>query len=111
MTFFDSDVIRVLEEVMPSCFGGSPTDYQLVEEESGDGRSVVKLAINPALGPLNSDEAADVFLSALGSSSVTNQVMEQMWRESRILEVVRQKPATTHSGKVLHLYVRPSERD
>ncbi len=33
MTFLDTDVIRVLEEVLPGRFGGIPSDYQLVEEE------------------------------------------------------------------------------
>lgn len=40
MTFLDSDVIRVLEEVLPGRFGGGPTHYQLVEEEDAeDGRA------------------------------------------------------------------------
>ena len=37
MTFFDSDVIRVLEEKLPARFGGGPIDYQLVEDEGPDG--------------------------------------------------------------------------
>ena len=37
MTFLDSDVIRVLEEVLPARFGGGPTDFQLVEQEDDDG--------------------------------------------------------------------------
>jgi hypothetical protein len=35
MTFLDTNVIRVLEEVLPARFGGAPTDYQLVEDEGG----------------------------------------------------------------------------
>src|SRR5262249_44513834 len=38
MTFLDTDVIRVLEEVLPARFGGGPTDYQLVEEDGADGQ-------------------------------------------------------------------------
>jgi hypothetical protein len=37
MTFLDTDLIRVLEEVLPARFGGAPTDYQLVEEEAEEG--------------------------------------------------------------------------
>lgn len=33
MTFLDTEVIRVLEEVLPARFGGSPTDCQLVEDD------------------------------------------------------------------------------
>ena len=31
MTFLDTDLVRVLEEVLPTRFGGGPTDYQLEE--------------------------------------------------------------------------------
>ena len=37
MTLLDTDVIRLLDEVLPARFGGAPTDYQLVEHESDDG--------------------------------------------------------------------------
>ena len=37
MTFVDTDVVRVLEEVLPRRFGGGPIDYQLIEDE---GRTV-----------------------------------------------------------------------
>ena len=38
MTFQDIDLIRALEETLPARFGGQPSDYQLVESESPDGR-------------------------------------------------------------------------
>ncbi|HXJ77421.1 MAG TPA: hypothetical protein VMS64_01965 [Candidatus Methylomirabilis sp.] len=54
MTFFDTDLIRVLEEVLPARFAGGPTDYQLIEEEYTDGRPCLRLLVHPALGPLDS---------------------------------------------------------
>src|SRR3990172_8887397 len=38
ISFLDTDVIRVIEEVLPARFGGAPTDYQLLEDEADDGR-------------------------------------------------------------------------
>jgi len=43
MTFLDTDVIRVLEEVLPARFGGAPTDYQLLEDEADDGSPRLRL--------------------------------------------------------------------
>ena len=54
MTFFDADLIRVLEEALPARFGGGPTDYQLAG--GGAGRRTRRAApdrvtIGRAAGP------------------------------------------------------------
>jgi hypothetical protein len=52
MNFLDTDVIRVLEEILPQCFGGVPTDYQLLEKEDESGvprtRRNLFLTVTPA---------------------------------------------------------------
>jgi hypothetical protein len=109
MTFLTDDVIRVLEEVLPGKFGGAPTDYQVCEEESPDGRANVLLVVHPALGPVDEQDLIDAFLGALGEGSVANQLMGRMWKESQVLRVERRIPSTTRSGKVLHFHVaRPA---
>jgi hypothetical protein len=105
MTFMDTDIIRVLEEEMPARFGGVPTDYQLLEEEADDGRPRLRLVVHPRVGPLNTDAVAEAFLTAIGSVSVRERVMESVWRDADILRVERQMPLTTHAGKILHLHV------
>jgi hypothetical protein len=35
MNFSDGELIHVLEEVLPARFGGTPTHYQLAEDEDG----------------------------------------------------------------------------
>jgi hypothetical protein len=106
MTFLDADVIRVLEEVLPSRFGGGPADYQLVEE-ADDGRPVLQLLVDPALGPLDPGEVADAFLTALGSGSDVGRVMQLQWRQSGLLRVQRERPRSTPGGKILHLHAVP----
>ena len=49
MTFYDVDVVKILEHVLPQRFGGGPTDYQLVEEETAAGAPVVRLLVHPAV--------------------------------------------------------------
>lgn len=108
MTFLDTDVIRVLEEDLPARFGGSATDYQLLEDETEDGQPVLRLLVHPKLGPLDTNAVAEVFLSAIGSGSPVERMMEFMWRDASLLRVERQTPLTTRSGKILHLHLGQS---
>jgi hypothetical protein len=108
MTFLDTDVIRVLEEDLPARFGGSPTDYQLLEEEGHDGRPVLRLLVHPRLGPLDDGAVADTFLDRIGSGSSIERVMELVWRDAAFLRVERRVPLSTHSGKVLHFHLERS---
>jgi hypothetical protein len=104
MNFLDSDVARVLEEVLPARFGGGATDYQLVEEETDDGRARLRLLVNPSLGPLDGAAVADAFLAAIGYGSGVQRIMGLQWREARLLSVEREVPRATVRGKILHVY-------
>ena len=104
MNFLDVDLIRVLEQVLPARFGGSPTDYQLVEDEQADGRSSLRLLIDPAVGPLEVNEVVDAFLTTLGSHSPAERLMELHWRGEALVQVERRKPHATSLGKIQHLH-------
>ena len=39
MTFVGTDLVRIIEEVLPAKFGGASTDYQMVEEEDKKGHT------------------------------------------------------------------------
>jgi hypothetical protein len=104
MTFLDSDVIRVLEEVLPARCGGGPTDYQLLEEAAVGGEPRLRLLVHPRLGELDPETVVDTFLSALGGGHGVERVMEMQWREGGYLVVDRQPPRITPSGKILHLH-------
>jgi hypothetical protein len=106
MTFLDTDLIRVLEEVLPARFGGGPTDYQVVEEEDGEGRSRLRLLVHPAVGPVEADTLIDVFLSAIGAGGGAERVMALQWRAAELVAVERTAPLAMPTGKVLHLHQR-----
>ena len=105
MTFYDADVVRILEHLLPHRFGGGPTDYQLVEDEAADGQPVVRLLVRPAVGPLDAAAVAETFLAAIGRGSGAERVMGAVWRDAKLLQVERREPFTTATGKVLHLHV------
>ncbi len=104
MTFLDADVTRVLEDTLPVRFGGSPADYQLVEDEAPDGRARLRLLVHPGVGPVDPRAVAEAFLSALGPPGGPAGIMTEVWRDAGLLAVERQLPLTTPSGKVLHLH-------
>ena len=107
MTFLDADVIRVLEDVLPARFGGAPTHYQLVEEETNDGTARLRLFVHPAVGPLDPRQVAEAFLRAIGPGSGAQRVMALFWENTNVLRVERRPPLATASGKILHLHVAP----
>lgn len=108
MTFADTDVVRILEELLPRSFGGGPTDYQLVEELADDGQPRLRLLVHPSVGAVNPEDVSHAFLEALGNGSTTEQVMALQWRKSGYLRVERRAPLTTSSGKILHLWAGPT---
>jgi hypothetical protein len=105
MTFLDTDLIRVLEELLPARFGGAPTDYQLVEEETANGQSRLRLLVHPRVGVVDVAALSDTFLSAIGGGTGAERVMELLWRETKLLRVERRPPLAAPSGKILHLHL------
>lgn len=105
MSFLDTDVIPVLEEVLPARFGGGPTDYQLVEDEGEAGEPRLRLLVSPRVGDVDPHAVAEAFLATMSFGSGVERVMGLMWREARLLRVERRSPLAAVSGKILHLHV------
>ena len=104
MTFLDADLARVLDEVLPARFGGGPTDYQLVEEETPDGQARLRLLVSPSVGAVDLPAAAAVFLDAISTGSGVERVMGTVWRTGGLLRAEQRPPQVGFSGKILHLY-------
>jgi hypothetical protein len=107
MTFLDIDLARVLEEELPRRFGGGPTDYQLVEEESELGRPILRLLVHPRVGDVEPPRVAAAFLDAISIGSGAERVMGLAWRAADTVRVERRPPMRTSAGKILHLHVGP----
>jgi hypothetical protein len=106
ITLLDIDVIRVLEEVLPARFGGSPTDYQLLETLDGArARPEIRLLVNPALGDIDPTAISDAFFNAIGGGTGGERLMELQWRSGGLVRIVRERPRKTASGKILHLFL------
>jgi phenylacetate-coenzyme A ligase PaaK-like adenylate-forming protein len=106
MHFVGSELVTLLEDELPRRFGGSPTDYQLVEEEDGTtGRSRLRLAVAPRVGPVDEAQVAGAALDFLRSAGSVERMMAEFWMAADTLRVVRRQPEVSEAGKVLPLHV------
>ena len=104
VTFLGTELLRLVEEVLPAAFGGAPTDYQLVEaEESGLTR--ILIVATPRLGALDETTVVRRVLDTL-SQYPGGSVMTQHWRQGDTLRLVRREPYQTASAKILPLHLQ-----
>lgn len=98
-TLVGGDILRILEVVLPAKFGGTPADYQLVEEDSG-----ITLHVHPRLTQVSLDAVKQTFLQEIerlfGGSLTVRE-----WRHAGTLRVVAALPIRTRAGKTLPLHL------
>jgi hypothetical protein len=106
--FLGSDLLELIDEVLPRRFGGGPTDYQLAEQEV-DGLPKVTVIVRPSVGPVDEVAVIRTVLDHLRSQP-RNRLMAEVWREGGTLRVARREPyVTTPSSKILSLYSVPAD--
>ena len=104
MNFLRSDLLRLIEEVLPARFGGGPTDYQLVEDEEG-GLPKVAVVVAPRVGPVDDGEVVRTVLEGLAAGASEKRMMAEVWGDGRTVRVLRRIPYATGAGKVQPLHV------
>ena len=104
MSFLGSEIHALIEEVLPSRFGGVPTDYQFVEQEL-NGLTQVGVRVSPRLGPLDPEQVREAVLGHLGAADASAEMMSEVWRLAETLRVERGEPHVTEAGKTLPLQV------
>jgi hypothetical protein len=103
VTLVGSEIIKILEEVLPARFGGSPLDYQLVEEEDEQGLTRLSLLVNPNVEIRNETEVIQTVLEELGRSSVAADLARCIWDQAKTFRVRRMNPIWTARGKFIPL--------
>jgi hypothetical protein len=105
VTLLGSEMVRILEEVLPGRFGGSPLDYQLVEEEDEQGFTRLALSVSPKIEIANEGEVIETVLEALGRSSVAGDLARSIWSQAKALRIKRMEPIWTARGKLMPLHL------
>jgi len=103
MNFLGSDLVTLIEDVLPAKFGGGPTDYQLVEAEE-NGLTRVSLIVSPHLKDVNEEQVVKVALQTLGGLGGGKSMMAKYWRDGQTLRVERREPFATKGAKIPILY-------
>lgn len=108
MTIIGSDFVRILEDVLPSKYGGVATDYQLIEEEDSQGQTHLSLIISPTVGAVAENEVIETVLRELREGAHGGKLAAGFWSQVNTLQVKRMNPIS-RSGKImtLHLLKKP----
>ena len=104
VTLVGSEMVHILEEILPMHFGGSPLDYQLMEEEDEQGFTRLTLIISPKIEIKDNKEVIDIILKALRESSISADMAQAIWSQAGTLRVKRMEPVWTNRGKLMPLH-------
>ncbi len=105
VTLVGSEMVSILEEVLPARFGGSALDYQLVEEEDEQGFTKLSLLVSPRVEIADETAVINTVLDALGPNGVADGLTRATWRQAGTLRVKRMEPIRTARGKLMPLHL------
>jgi len=98
-----SNIERLVDEVLPSQFGGAPIDYQLydVDDEMVHGQTRLRLLIAPSVGAIDEQRARTLALAALRRDGAITADLETArdW-----FTVDRQPPVVSAGGKIYQIH-------
>ena len=107
MNYAGSDLFELLENIIPSEFGGGPGDYQLVEEEDDRGQTRLTLMVHPAVGSVDEANLLRRLQDGLAQGSRNHRFITSIWQDAGTFRIRRGMPYTSARGKTLPLYIKP----
>jgi hypothetical protein len=105
MNYYHWDMYDLLENILPSLFGGGPGDYQFVEEEEPGGQTRLILRLAPSIGPVDEGGLVARVHEHLSQASAGNRYMDDVWKSAGTITVRRERPYASPRGKVLPLHI------
>ena len=106
MNYSGSDLFELLEDTIPSEFGGGPGDYQLVEEEDDTGQTRLTLVVHHNVGELDNEKLLSRLEKGLAQGSRGNRFMSMLWQDAGTFRIRREVPHASPRGKILPLHIR-----
>lgn len=104
VTLVGSDMVHILEHVLPSQFGGSLLDYQLVEEENEQGFTKLVLYVDPSVSIKDENDLVEAFLDAMKQSAPSVRLAQAEYRTGDVVTIRREKPLVTSRGKYFPIH-------
>ena len=103
MNYFTTDIVELLENTIPSEFGGGSGDYQLIEEEDNSGQTRLTLLVHPNVSGLNEETLLFRLRQNLAEGSRNNRFMSKIWQNAGAFRIRREAPHASARGKILPL--------
>jgi hypothetical protein len=110
VTLVASEMTDILEKILPQRFGGSPLDYQLLEEEDERGFTRLSLVVDPDVHLPSEEEAVQTVMEALSEASTAADMAAAIWRQAGSFRVKRARPVWTERGKLMSIRVSRAGR-
>jgi hypothetical protein len=105
LTLIETDLESILEEALPARFGGTPLDYQLLEEEDADGFTRLSLLVSPRVKLADVDGPVQALLAAMERGKHPEALAAAFWKQAGSLRLKRQEPVWSAGGKFMPLCV------
>jgi hypothetical protein len=105
VTLIGTEILRILEEVLPARFGGSPLDYQMMEGEDEQGFTRLYVVVGPRVEIADESTVVEVMLNSLRKSSPMADAARTVWQQARTIQVKRMEPVWTGRGKLMPLHI------
>jgi hypothetical protein len=105
VTLVGNQMVQILESVLPARFGGSPLDYQLLEEEDENHLTRLFLIVSPRVEIRDEQTVIDVLHDALDKTSAAAGLASAVWRQAGSIRVRRVEPVWTSRGKLMPLHI------
>lgn len=102
--FLGSDIIELVETVLPARHGGHPTDYQIVEEQDGPVTDV-KIRVSPRVELRDEDHVVQTVLRFLAARDAGGRLMAAFWEQGGTLRLERKEPYVTPAHKTPAIWV------
>jgi hypothetical protein len=108
MSMLNNGLLRIIEEVLPGRFGGSVTDYQILEVEE-NGVSGLNLLISPNIDGVNTEKVLETLQFELGAMEMESGLSVDMMEKVRTIRIKREYPKHTKVGKIFNFHVDPKK--
>ena len=111
VTLIGNEMLRILEEVLPARFGGTPLDYQMTEQEDAQGLTRLVLLVSPRIEIQDEAQVIQVILDALSRSSPMAATVRPVWQQAQTLQIQRREPVVTARSKLLPLHIQRNSQN
>jgi hypothetical protein len=105
VTLIGTEMLRILNEALPTRFGGSLLDYQLMEEEDVQGFTRLSLIISPRVEIGDESSVIEYMHDQLSESSSMADAARVPWQHAGTIQIKRMEPIWTERGKLLPLHI------